>query len=262
MKTLRYSLIISAAMLPLAAFAQTMGSTPEQVRAHPVILDPATSKPVMVAPVTAPESTMPMEETAVAVAPPEVPPQVASLQEEWALVKYKTANEDTQEKMIGDLVKRAHQVTMELDNQPEAKVWEAIILSTEAGIAGGNTALEDIRAAKDLLEQVIAVKPDTLHGSAYTSLGSLYYKAPAWPISFGDNAKAEANLKKALTLNPDGIDPNFFYGEFLHEQGKDTEAKQVLEHALNAAPRPGREVADAGRRDEISELLAKIASAS
>ena len=87
-------------------------------------------------------------------------------------------------------------------------------------------------------------------------------KAPAWPISFGDNKKAESNLKQALAINPDGIDPNFFYGEFLFEQGKAAQAKTVLEHALNAAARPGREVADAGRRDEINVLLAKIASSS
>lgn len=109
---------------------------------------------------------------------------------------------------------------------------------------------------------MVAVKPDTLHGSAYTSLGSLYYKAPAWPISFGDNKKAESNLKQAITLNPDGIDPNFFYGEFLFEQGQMSKAKTVLQHALQAAPRLGREVADAGRRDEIAALLAKIDNAS
>ena len=51
-------------------------------------------------------------------------------------------------------------------------------------------------------------------GSAYTSLGTLYFKAPSWPISFGDDKKAEVMLKQALAINPDGIDSNFFYAEF------------------------------------------------
>jgi tetratricopeptide (TPR) repeat protein len=241
MKSLRSALLVSA-LLPLSAFAQASYSPPAAVEPAPA----AATAPVAAA--AQPAS--------------EVPPQIASLQEEWALIKYKTSNEETQKTAINKLVARAHQVTAELGNAPEAKVWEAIIMSTRAGITGGSGALDDIRVAKDLLDSVVASKPETLQGSAYTSLGSLYYKAPAWPISFGDNKKAESNLKQALAINPDGIDPNFFYGEFLFEQGKAAQAKTVLEHALNAPARPGREVADAGRRDEINVLLAKIASSS
>ena len=250
MKPLHMTLMATALCLPLSALAQVLGTIPaEQPAEQPAMPAPATNAPLLAA-------------EAVPAPAPEVPAQVAALQEEWAIIKYKTANTQEQEARINTLVEQARQVSLALDDMPEAVIWEAIILSTRAGIVGGTSALDDIRAAKDLLEQVIATQPDALHGSAYTSLGSLYYKAPGWPLSFGDNAKAEANLKQALAINPDGIDPNFFYGEFLHEQGRDAEAKIVLEHALAAAPRPGREIADAGRRDEISTLLAQMGGAS
>ena len=101
------------------------------------------------------------------------------------------------------------------------------------------------------------MNPNALEGSAYTSLGSLYYKVPAWPIGFGDNGKARAYLEQARAINPDGIDPNYFYGDFLLGTDHAKEAIPVLEHALQAPPRPGREIADMGRRQEITEALAK-----
>jgi cytochrome c-type biogenesis protein CcmH/NrfG len=91
-------------------------------------------------------------------------------------------------------------------------------------------------------------------------LGVLYYKVPGWPLGFGDKAKARELLQKALALNPNGIDPNFFYAEYLVETKKADEAVPYLEKALNAPPRPGRQIADAGRREEARALLAKIKS--
>jgi Tfp pilus assembly protein PilF len=81
---------------------------------------------------------------------------------------------------------------------------------------------------------------------------------PGWPIGFGDNDKAEKNLKQALSLNPNGIDSNFFYGDFLLQNGRYDEAKAYLERALQAPARPGRELADAGRRQEIKAVLAQV----
>ena len=79
----------------------------------------------------------------------------------------------------------------------------------------------------DNIEQVTATVPAVLDGSIYTSLGSLYAKAPGWPLSFGDRKKAKAYLEQALTINPDGIDPNFFYGDYLFRKGDYAEAARA-----------------------------------
>ena len=115
-----------------------------------------------------------------------------------------------------------------------------------------------MKEAKAKLEIAIKQDPKALEGSAYTSLGSLYYQVPGWPVGFGDDDKAEQLLKQALTINPTGIDPNFFYGDFLLEQGDKAQAKIYLDKALAAPARPGREVADEGRKTEIRERLAKL----
>ena len=136
-------------------------------------------------------------------------------------------------------------------------VWEAIILSSYAKFAGGLSALSKAKAARDLLERAEKIDPAALNGSIYTSLGSLYYKVPRWPIGFGDKKKARAYLEKALQINPDGIDPNYFYGDFLLEQGEYAKARTYLEKALASPPRNGREDADQGRRTEVEQDLEK-----
>jgi Tfp pilus assembly protein PilF len=58
-------------------------------------------------------------------------------------------------------------------------------------------------------------------------------------------------VKRALSIDPQGIDSNYFYGDFLLRQKRYDDARKHLLLAQHAAPRPGREVADAGRQREL-----------
>jgi Flp pilus assembly protein TadD len=78
-------------------------------------------------------------------------------------------------------------------------------------------------------------------------------------LVFGDDKMALEMLNKGLALNPNGIDPNYFYGDFLFRNGDLNGAENALKKALAAAPREGRALADEGRRKEINELLSKVA---
>lgn len=184
--------------------------------------------------------------------------QVRYLQTEWARIKYQMPDEKVQIEELEKLSAHAKKVTATYPSRAEPKIWQGIILSTKAGIDGGITALGTVKEAKALFETALKQDSRALDGSSYTSLGSLYYQVPGWPVGFGDNEEAEKNLKMALQLNPNGIDPNFFYGDFLIEDGREAEAKPYLERALMAPDRPGRELADAGRRQEIKAKLAEI----
>ena len=184
--------------------------------------------------------------------------QIAYLQKEWARIKYQVADEDSQMNALEKLEKHAAKVTAAYANRAEPKIWEAIILSTEAGIDGGLGALGIVKKSKALLEAALKQNPGALDGSAHTSLGALYYQVPGWPIGFGDDDEAEKHLKQALQINPNGIDPNFFYADFLIEEGRYDEAKTHLNRGLQAPDRPSRPLADAGRRQEIKAALAKI----
>ncbi|THD05064.1 hypothetical protein B1810_03070 [Panacagrimonas perspica] len=182
---------------------------------------------------------------------------VAQLQHGWAQVYY-SLPKDQKDVAFGKLEEEAKLAVARNPGRAEPLVWCAIIESSHAKFAGGLHALDLIKHARKLLLDAEKVDPQVLGGSIYTSLGSLYAKAPGWPLSFGDKKKAAEYLKQALAINPDGIDPNFFYGELLTDTGNAEAGRRFLEKALNAPPREGREDADAGRRAEIQAALADL----
>lgn len=182
---------------------------------------------------------------------------VTDLQHDWEVIRYQTPQAE-REKRFEALSAKAHKVSETFPDRAEPLVWEGIIVSSWAGEKGGLGALGTVKQAKALYESAIKIDGNALEGSAYNSLGVLYYKVPGWPIGFGDKAKAKELLQKALALNPKGIDPNFFYGEYLVDTKQPEQAVPFLERALQAPPRPGRQVADTGRCEEVRELLAKV----
>ncbi|MFP6799362.1 MAG: hypothetical protein VCA39_09680 [Pseudomonas sp.] len=180
--------------------------------------------------------------------------QLQSLQDRWAEINYQVPKEQ-REKAFASLSAQAQKAVSAEPDAAELHIWNGIILSTYAGAKGGLGALGLVKEAKASLEQGLALDPKALSGSAYTSLGSLYYQVPGWPIGFGDDDKAEAMLKQALAINPDGIDPNYFYADYLARAKRYAEAKVALEKALQAPARANRLSADAGRKQEIQTLL-------
>jgi len=177
------------------------------------------------------------------------------IQTQWAQANYATPQAQ-QEQAFDELVTQARTLTEQYPDSAGPMVWLAIVLSTDAGVTGGLGALGKVKEAQHLLEAALQIDATVLNGSAYTSLGSLYYQVPGWPIGFGDDEKAALNLKKALAINPDGIDPNYFYGDFMLEQDNYAEAIRYLEKASGAQPRPDRPLADRGRQQQISVKLA------
>ncbi len=183
---------------------------------------------------------------------------LASIQKQWAVCQYQSEDNNHQVECLEKLIENNQIALREAPNSNELKVWLAINKASLAGADGGLGALSLVKEAKVLLEQVIDKAPETLDGSAYTSLGSLYYQVPGWPIGFGDDDKAEVMLKKALEINPDGIDSNYFYGAFLAQDGRKKEAVKYLTKAQNASARNDRPLADQGRQDEIKQLLREL----
>ncbi len=182
---------------------------------------------------------------------------VKTLQSEWEQVKYARPAAE-QEKGFEALTRSAEAVRAKYPGRAEPQIWYGIIAASYAGARGGLGALSVVKQAKKALEDALALDPKALQGSAYTSLGSLYYQVPGWPIGFGDDGKARELLDKALALNPEGIDPNYFLGDFLYRKGDYDGARQALAKALKAPPRADRPLADQGRRKEIEALLAAM----
>ncbi|WP_339481255.1 tetratricopeptide repeat protein [Pseudomonas sivasensis] len=183
--------------------------------------------------------------------------RLANIQQSWAHIQYELPA-DQRTAAFEQLATQADAFTQERQSVAEAWIWSGIVTSSWAGAQGGLGALSKVKLAKADLEKAIALDPNALQGSAYTSLAALYDRVPGWPIGFGDSDKAEVLLKQALQLNPNGIDSLYFWGDHLYRQKRYTDAHAALQKALLAAPRPGRETADAGRRKEIEALLQDI----
>ena len=181
---------------------------------------------------------------------------LTEIQHDWEVIRYQTPAAE-REKRYEALVTKAHQLSESQPGRSEPLIWEGIVVSSLAGEKGGLGALSLVKQAKSLYEEAIRIDGTALDGSAYNSLGVLYYKVPGWPLGFGDMDKARKLLQQALSLNPKGIDPNFFYGEYLLESKQAAEAIGYLERAMQAPSRPGRQIADAGRREETRQLIEK-----
>ncbi|MDF1644031.1 MAG: hypothetical protein P1U80_07585 [Pseudomonadales bacterium] len=182
---------------------------------------------------------------------------ILALQQGWAETNYQLRDK-AQLSAFEKLIDEATLLTEQNPQSAPAWIWSGIIKSTYAGARGGLGALKFAKAAKADLEQAMKLDPKAMNGSAYASLGVLYFNVPGWPIGFGDDDKAEELLLKALAINPDGIDSNYFYGDFLLNEKRYQDAEKYLLKAQNAPKRPDRPLADAGRQKEIALALSKV----
>jgi tetratricopeptide (TPR) repeat protein len=183
--------------------------------------------------------------------------ELLGYQEQWAKIQY-SMPEKSKQAEFEKLDKQLQALANSHPDRAEPLIWRGIVLSTWAGAKGGLGALGLVKDAKALFEKSIAMNPDALDGSAYTSLGSLYYQVPGWPIAFGDDDKARELLEKALKINPAGIDSNYFYGDYWLGKGEYEKALQYLTKAQQAEKRPLRPLADAGRQSDINTRLEMV----
>lgn len=160
------------------------------------------------------------------------------IQTEMERIHY-TYPEARQSAAFQPLLKKANALTGEYPSRAEPIILHAAVILTNAATESAFAALSSVKKARDLLIKAISIDPKAKQGSAYVTLGTLYYKVPGWPISFGDDDLAEEFLLTALNISPDAIDTNYFYGDFLLSQGKFKEGVIHLEKAIHA-PYSGR----------------------
>lgn len=187
----------------------------------------------------------------------DVDSDLAQMQLRWAEINYQIEGK-AKFTAFEQLVEQADKLTSANPDSAAVWTWSGIIKSTFAGAKGGLGALGLAKAAKADLDKAISIDEEVLNGSALTSLGTLYHSVPGWPVGFGDEDLARELLLKGVTLNPENIDTNYFYGTYLMDAKQYQQAKEHLLRAQHAPPRLTREIADAGRQKEIAEALAVL----
>ena len=186
--------------------------------------------------------------------------EIRHIDNEWARISYQMTSADEQEKQMKVLAAQAAALAVRYPDRAEPLIWQGIVISSEAKYAGGLGALGLAKDARDLFEKAGRIDYRAVEGAVPTSLGALYYKVPGFPLSFGDNSRARQYLEDGLRISPNGLDANYFYGDFLYEQHEYPEAQQVFKHALSLPPHPDRPIWDKSRRLVIQEDLAKMPS--
>jgi tetratricopeptide (TPR) repeat protein len=181
-------------------------------------------------------------------------PTLRDIQQQWDITNFSLTG-DEQSAAFEQLQADSEAYTTANPDQAEGWIWRGIIDSSFAGAKGGLGALSLAKSARKYFDKAIDIDGNAMQGSAYTSLGTLYYSVPGWPIGFGDEEKAAELLQQGLQLDPTGIDSNYFYAKFLAEQKQLDQALEYYRKALNAPAREGRTIADEGRRKQAQSAI-------
>ena len=191
--------------------------------------------------------------------------ELLRLAHDWEHVKLQISDRDDQERQMASLAQRAGKIAKQYENIPDPIVWVGIITSEQASLASENgspiKALQFAKRARDILEKVEKTNPETMDAGAPTTLGVLYDRVPGFPTGFGDTARARYYLQEAIKSAPNGLDANFFYGDFLFKLGERSEAAKILERALTLPELLNRPLWDRSLRAAIRQTLSEIQNA-
>ncbi|MDD2722588.1 MAG: hypothetical protein PHH59_01015 [Methylovulum sp.] len=177
-----------------------------------------------------------------------------AIESEWAKIYYQVPEKE-KGPAYALLLEKAVKLCKQYPKEAGAIFWQAVIKASYADHQNPVSALGAVHEVRDLLNQAIEINPGTMGGSAYVVLGTLYHLAPAWPIAFGDDDEAEKMFQTALKISPNGIDSNFYYGQFLLDKGNKDQAIHHFERASTAPVRPEQVFADTQLEEEAKLAL-------
>ncbi|MDQ6981409.1 MAG: hypothetical protein Q9M08_00160 [Mariprofundus sp.] len=188
---------------------------------------------------------------------PDYDAELLAIQQTWAEIKYRTPKADRQD-AFASLLSKSEALQHMYPDKADAILWSAVVLYNYAGEVRGIKALGMVKQSFRMLHKAKEINPAAANGLIHTTLGQLYYKVPGWPVAFGDDAKAQQYLRKGIELNPEGLDANYFMGDYLLRKKQFHQAAIHLRRAIHAPPRPQRTIADAGRKSDALKLLQQV----
>lgn len=183
--------------------------------------------------------------------------ELTQIQQRWETTTTSTPASQREAALSG-LISEVDQLVQSNPNVSDLLVWEGIIQASLAREKGGLGALDNAKEARRALERAISLDSNGMDGSAYVTLGALYDRAPGWPVAFGDDDKADEMFQRALAIRPDGIDVNYYYAAYLADEGRDGEAREYAQKAVNGTPRSGREASDRALQQQAQALISGL----
>jgi len=126
--------------------------------------------------------------------------------------------------------------------------YSGVLVAAEAGIA------DKIR---ENAEKILEIDASYGQGAGYYLLGAIHFRAPYIPflLSWPDNKKAIANLRKAHGMAPDSLGIKLILAQALHRQGDKTAALALLEEVSHQTPKRFHLLEDRAYIQEARGLL-------
>ena len=134
--------------------------------------------------------------------------------------------------------------------------WMAANMGALADAHGLRQGIKYRNAIKTALEAALKAQPSYLDGSPDRALGRWYYKVPG--LFGGDMKKSEAHLRTALTYKGDSVISLLFLAETLLDLNRRTEARVVLQAALDAPADPDWLPEDTRFKAQARQLLSTM----
>jgi len=135
----------------------------------------------------------------------------------------------------------------------EGHYWYAISVGGLGITKGIMASLGSADSMRDSLDEAVRLDPGYHYGGPLRVRGRLYFKLPGGLLSFGDNKKALADLKKALELGPDSKLNAIYLAEVVEKLESESSALKILE-AAKKLPDVAGELEESSYRRDIADL--------
>jgi tetratricopeptide (TPR) repeat protein len=185
--------------------------------------------------------------------------ELAALARESDVAKFETTDGDPRLKAFEALQQHAVKVTKQYPGRAEPVIWEAWAIIEQSVVLKNFRTLGLLKQSRNKLEAALAIDPN--NSDANSTLGSLYFNVPIWPLSFGDKKKGRALHQKALAVDPMSSWKNLDYAKCLLKDEDYSGAVKYATITLHAPKRPGSK-RDASENTEAEELIAKAKAKS
>jgi hypothetical protein len=173
--------------------------------------------------------------------------------------QFATQGKEQKRRVFGQGKALGEKLLERFPNSPGLRLFYAANLGKWAEHSGVLAAAESRIPDKirENAEEIIRIAPDYDQGAGYYLLGAIHFRAPYIPflLSWPDNRKAIANLKKALEMNADSLGTKLILAQALLRQNDREPAMALLEDVTRQTPKKSRLLEDRAYIQEAQALL-------
>jgi tetratricopeptide (TPR) repeat protein len=164
-------------------------------------------------------------------------------------------------KVFGEGKELGERLIRQFPNSPGLRLFYSANLGKWAECSGVLAAAQSRipDTIRENAEEILKIDPNYDRGAGYYLLGAIYFKAPYIPflLSWPDNKKAIANLKKALAMAPDSLGTKLILAQALLRQGDRHTAIAMFEDVARQTPKPTHLLEDRAYIHEAQTFLSE-----